>query len=176
MRPQLAPHLDEPPFPILTLLPSVPVPLLPLHAYPGIMFFQNRGSTVRFVSSWLSAVTARPDYWEQTTFNDLVRAGWDPIKKVDMGRSCSPLFCLILLFPLLLGSYKYSCKPIYTPCIPFFILSCTPTTQGFSSASMTPSTWACCPSPSSAAVTLISSNACMRCAWGAAVACHAMHD
>ena len=46
------------------------------------MYFRNRGSTVRFVSSWLSAVNARPDYWEQTTFNDLARAGWDPIKKV----------------------------------------------------------------------------------------------
>ena len=175
MRPQRAPHLDEPPFPILTLLPSVPVPLLPLHASTGIMFFQNRGSTVRFVSSWLSAVTARPDYWEQTTFNDLARAGWDPIKKVDMGRSCSPLRCLILL-PLLLPRSIQASLLTHHACIPFFIRSCTPTTQGFSSASMTPSTWACCPSPNSAAVTLISSNACMRCAWGAAVACHAMHD
>ncbi|GLC41336.1 hypothetical protein PLESTM_001185000 [Pleodorina starrii] len=49
----------------------------------GLMFFRFSERTVRFVDSWLAAINADPQYWDQNAFNDLARQGWDPVSKVD---------------------------------------------------------------------------------------------
>ena len=97
---QVSSHLMPPLLPVATstryhilpgrvTLPHCCLPCLPCRlpcclpcTLPGIMFFRNRGPTVSFVSSWLNAITAQPDYWDQKAFNELARAGWDPSKKV----------------------------------------------------------------------------------------------
>ncbi|EFJ42765.1 hypothetical protein VOLCADRAFT_97156 [Volvox carteri f. nagariensis] len=48
----------------------------------GLMFFRYSDRTVTFVDSWLAAINADPQYWDQNAFNDLARQGWDPVNKV----------------------------------------------------------------------------------------------
>ena len=46
------------------------------------MFFRYSLRTTRFVDVWLDTINADPEYWDQNAFNDLARAGWDPVNKV----------------------------------------------------------------------------------------------
>ncbi|GFR49885.1 hypothetical protein Agub_g11989 [Astrephomene gubernaculifera] len=48
----------------------------------GLMYFRYSERTVGFVDSWLAAINADPQYWDQNAFNDLARKGWDPVTKV----------------------------------------------------------------------------------------------
>ena len=49
------------------------------------MFFRYSLRTTRFVDVWLDTINADPEYWDQNAFNDLARAGWDPVNKVRGG-------------------------------------------------------------------------------------------
>lgn len=48
----------------------------------GFMFFRYSERTVKFVASWLDAINADPELWDQNAFNVLAREGWDPVVKV----------------------------------------------------------------------------------------------
>ena len=58
------------------------------------MYFRYSPQTARFVNAWLDALDARPDYWDQNAFNDMARAGWDPVNKVG-GVPVNKVGCMI---------------------------------------------------------------------------------
>ncbi|KAL6754384.1 nucleotide-diphospho-sugar transferase-domain-containing protein [Haematococcus lacustris] len=48
----------------------------------GIMFFRYSPRTLTFVNRWLDVINADDKVWDQNAFNELARAGWDPITKL----------------------------------------------------------------------------------------------
>lgn len=46
------------------------------------MYFKYSGQTQRFVDTWLELISRDSAVWDQNAFNDLARAGWDPVAKL----------------------------------------------------------------------------------------------
>ncbi|GFH28562.1 glycosyltransferase, partial [Haematococcus lacustris] len=46
------------------------------------MFFRYSPHTLTFVNRWLDVINADDKVWDQNAFNELARAGWDPITKL----------------------------------------------------------------------------------------------